>query len=325
MNRRNQILAGVLVVQLAVAVFVLWPRTSASGEAVSLFPGVTADQIVALTVSDGSGNTIALAKEGGAWVLPDAEGYPTLEDKVPTLLTKIVGLKTDRLVAQTATSYKRLKVAADDYERLIEFTLADGTTHKLYLGTSPSYRALHVRADGESEVYLTSDLSTTDVGADAASWVDRAYVDIPQDQVVAVTLQNANGRFEFVKNGDSWTMQGLAEGETLNEGQVTSLVSKARYVSLLRPLGKTEDATYGMQTPGAVVTVQVHSDAGDKTYTLTVGAKDATDNSYVVKSSDSAFYVRVSEYTAKDLVEKTREGFLQLPPTPTPEGTPTAP
>jgi hypothetical protein len=41
-----------------------------------------------------------------------------------------------------------------------------------------------------------------------------------------------------------------------------------------------------------------------------------------VISSESPYYVRVSEYTVKDFVEKARDGFLELPPTPTPEPTP---
>jgi hypothetical protein len=334
MNRRNQILAGILVVQLALATFVLWPRSSASGgEVKSLFSGVTADQIVALTVSDATGKSVALAKEGDNWVLPNVDNYPTQADKVSSLATKIAGLKADRLVAQTSASYKRLKVATDDYERLIEFRLADGTSHKLYLGTSPSYGAIHVRADDQNGVYLASDLSVTDAGVSATSWVNSDYVSVPVEQVTAVTLENANGRFEFVKEGDTWTMKDLAPGETLDQSKVTGLVGKARYVTMLRPLGKTADPSYGLDAPNAVVTVQTHSDdasgdnAGDRTYTLTVGSKDATDNSYVVKSSDSDYYVRVTEYTARDLVEQNHESFLQVPPTATPaaEETPVGP
>jgi hypothetical protein len=321
MNRRNQILAGFLAVQLIVVGFVLWPRRSASsGEATSLFPGVTAEQIVSLTIGDATGNSINLAKEGDAWVLPDVDSYPTQADKVTGLVDKIVGLKTGHLVAQTSTSYKRLKVATDDYERLVQFNLADGTAHKLYVGTSPSYGATHVRADDQAGVYLTPDLSISDVGVGANNWVDTAYLNVPADQVVAVTLENANGRFEFTKTNDTWTMQGLAAGETLDQSQVTALVNKARYVVLSRPLGKTADPAYGMDTPGAVVTIQAHSeDAGDQTYTLTVGAKDTTDSTYTVKSSESPYYVRASSYSVEDLVQKDHEGFLLQPPTPTPE------
>jgi hypothetical protein len=255
MNRRNQILAVILAVQLVVVGFVLWPRRSASsGEVKSVFPDVTTDQIASLTISDVSGTSITLAKEGDAWVLPDVDSYPILSDKATALLDKLVALKTDRLVAQTSSSYKRLKVATDDYERLVHITLADGTTHNLYVGTSPSYGATHVRADDQAGVYLTSELSISDVGTGASSWVDTAY---------------------------------------------------------------------GMDAPGAVVTLQTHSeDAGDKTYTLTVGAMDSADSTYVVKSSESPYYVRASSYSVADLVQKDHEAFLLQPPTPTPEATP---
>jgi hypothetical protein len=76
-----------------------------------------------------------------------------------------------------------------------------------------------------------------------------------------------------------------------------------------------------MDEPNAVVTVET----GEKTITLRVGAKEPDANRYVVISSESPYYVRVYEYSVRDLVEKTRDDFLQLPPTPTPEGTPNAP
>jgi hypothetical protein len=320
MNRRNLILIGVLVLQLVVAAVVFWPRATASETAgQSLFPGVEADRIVGLTMSDAEGKSIQLARSADGWVLPEAGDYPCQEEKVPVLLTKIVGLKADRLVTQTSSSHKRLKVAEDAFERRIEFELADGTRHRLYLGTSPSFRAIHVRADSQDQVYLTSDLTSQDAAAEAADWVNQDYLSVPAEQIVAVTLENANGRFEFEKGGDTWTMKGLAAGEALNEGAVEALVNRAALTTLLQPLGKEDKETYGLQKPNAIVTIQTHSDeAGDKTYTLWVGAKDAADNSYVVKSSGSEYYVRVSEYSAQDLVEKGRADFLQLPPTPTP-------
>ncbi len=320
MNKRNQILAGILVLQLALTAFVLWPRTGASGaQAENLFPDLQADQVVALTITDANGKTIDLAKVGDQWVLPDAGDYPVKEAVVPDLLAKIAQLKTNRLVAQSETSYKRLQVGAEDYQRLIEFRLADGSEHRLYLGTQPSYSAIHVRADDDTNVYLTSDLSTTDAMVTATSWVDGEYLSIPQEDVVAVTVENAQGRLEFVKEGDAWTLADLAAGETLDEAAVTSLVGKARYTAMLRPLGKEEQDSYGMASPNAIVTVQASSDAGDKTYTLWVGAKDEEANGYVVKSSESEYYVLVSQYSVADFVDKGHQDFLELPATPTPE------
>jgi hypothetical protein len=95
---------------------------------------------------------------------------------------------------------------------------------------------------------------------------------------------------------------------------------------MIQPLGKEEQASYGMANPSAVVTLQTHNaDTGDHTYTLTVGAQDPDDTSYVVISSESPYYVRVSGYSVQNMVENGRDDFLVQPtptPTPEPESTP---
>jgi hypothetical protein len=73
-----------------------------------------------------------------------------------------------------------------------------------------------------------------------------------------------------------------------------------------------------MDDPNALVTLET----ADTTVTLRVGAKDADDVSYVVKSSESDYFVHVAEASLKTLVESDREAFLEEPPTP--EATPEA-
>jgi hypothetical protein len=323
MNRQNQILSMMLVVQLALTAFIFWPRTAATAGG-SLFAGLEADTIVKLTVSDATGQHIQLAKGPSGWVLPQADDYPTQADKVPALLTKLAALKTNRLVTQTSASHKRLKVADQDYERLIEFELADGTRHKLYLGVSAGYQNVHVRADSNNEVYLASGLSAADAAAEASGWVDTRYFSAPQDQIVALTLENKNGRLEFEKNdAGAWTMKGLAAGEMVNENNIKSLVSRAATINLLQPLGKTGQDAYGLQSPNAVVTLQTRDANGAvKSYTLQVGAQDDKDNSFVMISSESPYYVRVANFTAQDFVQKARQDFIQAPPTPSPAPAP---
>ncbi len=321
MNRRNQILAGILALQLVIIAAIFWPRRAASvASGKSLFPGVEADRIAGLTITDAQSQSVQLARRDSGWALPEADDYPCAETKVTTLLSKIVGLKTDRLVTQTSGSHKRLKVAEGAFERRIEFELADGTRHRLYLGTSPSGSATHVRADDQNEVYLGSDFAVWDVGSDATAWVDSVYFSVPQDQVTALTLENANGRLDFTRiSTDTWTMQGLGATERLDQNQVQALLGRGTSVSMQKPLGKQDKPEYGASKPSAVVTLQTSSsDGSSRTYTLNVGAQDATDKSYVIRSSESAYYVRVYEYAANDFVTKQRKDFLELPPTPEP-------
>jgi hypothetical protein len=318
MKRHNQILAGILVIQIILGIVVFWPKSATTGASEPLFSDLGAGDIVALSIADADGNSIQLKKVGGDWVLPEADDYPAQADKITSLLDKILGLTTGRLVTRTDASHKRLQVSPDDFMLRIDFETADGTKRTLYLGSSPQYGATHFRVEGQSETYLTSELSIWEAKAEADSWVDTAYLSVPEDDITKLTLENANGTFTFTKDDEgTWTMGGLAADETLDEAKVTSLIQRAATVNMIQPLGKEEQAAYGMDEPNAVVTLET----GDKTITLRVGAKEPDANRYTVISSESPYYVQVYEYSVNDFVEKTRDDFLQLPPTPTPEAT----
>jgi hypothetical protein len=316
MNRPQQVLAGILALQIVLIAVAFWPRTTSTGAGAPVFSNLGAGDIVALTVTDADGNTVQLHKQDEGWVLPDADSYPADADKVSAVLDKIAGLTTSRLVTQTSSSHKRLQVSADDFVRRIDFETAKGDQYTLFLGSTPQYGAMHFRVDGQDETYLTSDFSTWDARAEPAAWIDTSYVKVDEASVRKLTLENANGSFTLTKGEDgNWTMAGLRSGETLSQTQVDSLVRRAASVAMDRPLGKEEKPEYGMDQPGAVVRLET----ADSTLTLRVGAQDPEDQSYVVISSESPYYVRVASYAVKDLVEETRDGFLELPPTPTPE------
>jgi len=330
MKRHNQILASILVIQVLLSVVVFWPRSAATGQSESVFADLEAENIVALTIADADGKSIALRKVTGngstelaeVWVLPDADDYPAQADKITPLLEDIVGLTTGRLVTRTDASHKQLQVAPNDFQRRIEFETNDGKKRAaFYLGSSPSYGATHFRVADQNETYLTNDMTVWETNATASSWIDTSYLSVPPDEVTKLTLQNANGTFTLMKEDDEeddqgvWIMAGLAEDETLDEAKVNGIVRQATSVTMVRPLGQEEQAAYGMDAPKAVVTLET----AERIITLRVGTQDPSDSTYVVFSSASPYYVRVSEYSVKDLAETTGDDFLQLPPTPMPE------
>jgi hypothetical protein len=261
-----------------------------------------------------------MARSDGGWVLPDADDYPAVSEKVTALLDKIVNLTAEQLITQTTASHKRLKVAEDDFNAHIEFELSDGSQHNLYVGSSASYGTAYVRADNQEQVYLVSNFSSSDASSRATAWVESTYFSVAQDEVVGLKLENANGILEFVKDQDgAWTMKGLGADETLNQSAVTSLVSSASSVSMQKPLGKEEQEDYGLQDPVAILTLKTQSEAeGEMSYVLLVGAQDAADEGYVLISSISPTYVQVSSYVANNWIEKDRQDFLEIPPTATP-------
>ena len=334
MTKLNRILVVLLVLQLGLAAVVLWPRRVTIEDAQSLFPDLEANRVARVTITGADGDRIELAKDGADWVLPEADDYPVQSGEVSALLVKIAGLQTGQPVTETSGSHERLGVAEDAYERLVELESDDGTGYRLYVGTSPSYGATHVRAGGQDKVYLTSDLLPSDVGLLPTDWADRNYFSVPQDQVMRLSLENQNGEFTFIRlvtggelapEQELWSMADLTQDETLNTTAVETLLSRAASVLMQQPLGTEEKPEYGMDNPTAVVALRTQNEEeGAKNYTLRVGAQDPTDGSYVVISSESPYYVRVSEFTVQRFVEAVREDFLELPPTPeaAPEATP---
>lgn len=322
MKRHQQILAGLVVVQLVLIAVVFWPRPATSGSGERAFPNLKAEDIVALRITDNQGASVYLRRGADGWVLPDAGDYPAQSQTIAPLLEKIVGLRSDRLVTRTEASHQRLQVASNSFVRRVTLELADGSFHILYLGSAPQHTTTHFRVEGRNETYLTSELTTWELSTRVASWINASYLSVPLDTLTEVTLENAQGRFTFVPVSGSaettareWTLVGLAEGETANATAIRTLVSRAASVVVQQPLGKEARPAYGLEQPRAVVTLKTDTE----TITLTVGAEHGTDG-YVVKSSQSPYIVVASKFSMQDLVSQGRENFIVVPePTATPE------
>ncbi len=320
MKRHQQILVGVLVVQIILSVITFWPKSATTaGSKTLVFAEVKVEDITALTLTDNQGNRLVLRKSGDGWVLPEAADFPALADKITPLLQKLLKLNTTTLVARTESSQKQLQVAENNFVRRIDFETTDGQTHTVYLGSAPRYTATHFRVAGQVETYLTTDLSSWEFYTTPTSWIDTSYGTINADTLTEIVLENSNGTFTLVKKDNAWTLADLSGEEVIAPGKMIDVVNKATRLTILRPLGVEEKAEYGLATPSALVTLK-NADGG--VYTLRVGAKyDGTN--YVVKSSLSPYYVAVTEYNVKPLVQNDRAAFLQEPtPTPTPTPTP---
>ena len=318
MKRHHQILAAVLVVQVILSVVVFWPRPAATAAEEPLFPDLNTEDVVALTVVNAAGDTVILEKVDGEWVLPEADDYPVLGERVTSLLEKITGLTTGRLVTRTEASHRRLQVASDEYQRRVDFELADGTRHTLYLGSSPRFGVTHVRVAGQNETYLSDEISAMDAGAMVSAWIDTAYVNVPQAEAVTVTLENEQGTFVFTRDEEgSWTLEGVGADEALDQAAVSAVVRQATRVTMVTPLGTEVMPEYGLDDPQAVVTIETTSGPVD----LTVGASGEEENTYVVYSSGADYYVLASQSAVGSLVDSTRDDFLTEAPAPTLEGT----
>ncbi|MCS7054928.1 MAG: DUF4340 domain-containing protein [Thermoflexales bacterium] len=319
MDRRNQILAALLVAQIIVVAVVLVLPAQATERALRpLLPQVSAADVTALTIREQPDRRVAIAKKDGRWVLPEIEDFPVNETKVTELLDKLAAVQVGQPVATTATSHARLQVSEENFTRRVDLTTSAGE-RTIFLGSARGGSS-HVRLGGSDDVYLTPKLATFDISGDLPNWINTIYFTSTQDSIGRVAITNVTGTLQFSRNvSDVWEFQGLATGETFNPSRLETILSRVSSLYMIRPLGKTAKPEYGMDRPTAILTLTLKSDlSGLAPLVLTIGAKDGDENAYIVKSNGSPWYVLVNSFILEEIINARREDFIQLPPTPTP-------
>jgi hypothetical protein len=163
-----RLLSLLLVVQLAVAAYLYWPRT-VERNAPDALATLAADTVTQFTVSDGD-SSVTLARAGDDWTLEN--GLSADPIKVANMLQALTEQQPGYPIANSASAPQRFKVAEDDFQRRIELASADGA-QTVYLGTSPAFRKIHARRSDDDAVYLLQ-LNSYDAPTASASWLDRS-------------------------------------------------------------------------------------------------------------------------------------------------------
>ncbi len=314
--RLNQILAGVLGLQLILGALVFWPR-AVRGELETVFAGLEATAVETILIEDETGAVVQISRRGADWVLPLADDYPAQVLEVERLLGDLLLITIGETVTTSAASQAALQVADDNFLRKITLTDSGDTEYVVYLGSSPRFGTAHFRPGGRSETYLAVDLDINRFNARVSDWIDAVYLRVNQEDLIGLDLQNQQGRFTFSRNEGAWQFDGLLPDEVQNDAELNSLLGRSTAVNMTEPLSRTEDPAWGLDDPLAVLVY----DTVDGKVTLVVGAQNPDDLSYVVKSSASDYYVRVRESSVQMLVDAARETYVQEP-TPAPAADP---
>jgi len=322
MTRTQLTLAALLIVQLLLIVLLRAPLSGAAGptQPHALLPVLEAVTPTRLHIVGADDDEVTLTQRGDGWVVDELDGFPADASKIETLIDDLRGLKVRRPVVSGSRFHETFKVADDEFEaRLQLWDDASGDPEvDLILGTSPTYRAVHVRLAAEDPVYEVRGIAAYDVRPDAGTWVDLQLVDIPAERVVGITVNNDAGSFEIAKQDDAWivvepeTMQGLA----LDADEVSNLVDAASSIRLAEPVGAA--AGDERESGGASVTLRFEPDPGADSAVATpgtvivqVGAKvEDNESQRYISRSDFGFLGTVWESSVRDLLEREIQDLM---------------
>ncbi|MEW6429387.1 MAG: DUF4340 domain-containing protein [Thermodesulfobacteriota bacterium] len=308
MNRKNILLAAVLVLQLVLVVLALRPQSAKTVGPKIFFPDLAADKVNQLIIRQAD-KSITLTKNQDGWRIDGEESYPADPDKVKALVDKLTAMKANQVVARSASSHAQLKVADEVNNRKVEIRGEDGTAATLLFGTAPSHNTIHARLAAEEETYLVKGLSEYEMQPGRESWWRTTYVDLKDDDLVSLAITNGHGSFTLVKEdgGKEWQLQG-EDGALLQEA-VAGLVDKAGHLPLLTYLGSEDKKEYGLDKPAATLTL-TSRDKG--TVTVRLGGLNKDENNHVAKADDSPYFVTVASYAAEPLIS-ARAATLRQP------------
>ncbi|NJK88032.1 MAG: DUF4340 domain-containing protein [Myxococcales bacterium] len=321
MNRNNQFLLGALGLQTVVLV-----GMSMSGgdqnlrvRSVTVLENFDAEKATKLEIWGPPGEkqeSIVLERTGNSWGISSADGFPTKEDAVEDVLEKLEDLRSNNVVLKSGRYHDKLEVSDEKYVRRVKVT-AGSESHELFLGTSPAFKTTHLRVAGNDDVYLVQDFAASDLSERSWNWVDRAYVDVPEDELWAVELSNAQGSFRLERDpvSDTWAVLGTTSD--VDASKVDEILRKARTINLEAPVGKTVEPSHGLDTPSAMLTMVVgtstiagHAPPSTTTKVVRIGSEVGGESRYYVKADDQPYVVEVASWAVKPLVEQTKDDLL---------------
>lgn len=293
-QRRLTILFAVQVL-LIMGVFAYQQNSRVQVDAQPLLAIKTAD--IDRVVIEDANNNVTLQKSGSEWQLPELHQLPVDKQKLDEILQKLDGTKLTWPVTTTASSHERFEVAGNKFQRRIELFQGDAKKADLWLGTSPSFKKIHLRREGEDQVYAV-ELTVFEFATAPNDWL--------QSDLLAVKEVNSikAADYELQKSGDVWSFVGTsqnADAEKVDASKVTELINAFNNLQIQNVVTQVPQ--------GETTIVSVKSTAGGFNYEFTKAGND-----FFVKRSDRNLHFKLSQFEFERIVNVTKARLVAAAP-----------
>ncbi len=211
-----------LLAQVAFALVLgLGGRDLAPAQSQGPLLAIDRERITRIRIEAPETEPLMLERKDGAWRIPGLGDFPAAGFKIDELLGKLAAIEKRLPVATSESALTRFKVAETEFERRLTLEGADTPAATLYLGDSPGFRRLYVRAAGEQAVF-EAELALFDASEKANDWTDKAHLHLPVEDIQGMRLADATVERE---NG-VWRLVDATEGEELDQQAVDEAARK---------------------------------------------------------------------------------------------------
>jgi len=304
-----RVLMGVFLAQGFLAILTWWPSGEGPVEARDLVE-VDASELEGITVTgtvqrgETPDDPLVLRKDGDTWILPDKFDMAAREERVDKLLELVDKLEVRRPIAENAYRHADLDVAEDQHARKLVLETGEGEPVTVYVG-SASGSAVHVRLQGEDEVYRVRGVTSYGISTGATSYLDAEVLKVDPSTVDDVAVARADGTsFTFTKTDLGWDLDAPSKpGRALDPTKAADFVRGLLSLRMREPLGTTVTPDMGFEG-GTEVTWTATEDGTTVTGRYVVGSEIDDSGRYRVQIDGDPMVYDVLGAQVAQAVEK---------------------
>jgi|GEM_PF-761044 len=275
-----------------------------------------AAEVNEVLLEDGEGHHLALKKDQGRWLLPEAGAFPADSAKVQGLIERLAGMQRGWPEATTAEAATRFKVAPDRYVRKLSL-LKDGTALAIvYFGTSPGLRKIYLRGDNDPEIQTLA-LAPHELEVGADNWIDTAILRLKPEQIARIDLPDLH----LERTPDGLQPANLKAEEEVVKERRDALVKRLAGLTVTALLGSEAKPEYGLDHPTLHATVALDGGGtidylfGQAPKPDQADAQEApplpAEQSFVLKVSNQEQLFRVDGWQVEEIKNTSRAALVR--------------
>lgn len=201
MNSRIGLLAALLVIQLVLVGVAIFAGGGNDGATPLL--ELESKAVTGVTISASDEDSVVLTRTADGWRVGE---LPADADKITDVIDKLSGGTASWPVATSEDSQERFEVTEEKHQRRVDFQDGDDVLATVYLGTSPGYRRVHARRDGEDAIY-SIDFAVHELPTSVDDWLDKRL--FASDSIRRIELPEGHV-LEQAGDDAGWTLDGAA-------------------------------------------------------------------------------------------------------------------
>ncbi|WP_025898342.1 DUF4340 domain-containing protein [Sneathiella glossodoripedis] len=261
------------------------------------FSGESVDRLV---IEAESGEKIVeLIKQDSDWKLPELGGFQADSEKVSSLIEDLEKLESSWIVARDENTAKRFKTLDDSFEKRATLYNGDQIVAKLTLGTSPGYKRVFGRVDGQNAVHDLT-FNTYQLDEDPQDWADKDALNIAAENVTEIRFEG----FTLIRKDGKWLLDQIDEAAQVDLNETERLANR-----LLQPRYNevAKEVAEEFENSSQTFTI-VKTDGSELTYHL---KKVKGQDQHYLQVSNNDYYFKVPNFAVENMTPKKKEEYLQ--------------